>query len=240
MHKITITFHFIQGNKFQKYNLSRELSIKIKIRTAKGRKISSTRWLSRHVNDKYVKDAHACGYRSRSAFKLIEIDDKFQLFKSCSKVIDLGAYPGGWSQVAAQRVIRNNQGLVFAIDIQQVEDIQNVKFMQCDIINEMQTLYDNLGLCKFDIILSDMAPKSCGCSRTDHIRIINLCEAAFKLAKQFLDKDGKFVVKIFPGEYEKSFLDELKQAFKVAKYFKPKSSRANSAEIYLLGLGFCL
>ncbi|XGA09069.1 MAG: RlmE family RNA methyltransferase [Wolbachia endosymbiont of Xenopsylla cheopis] len=202
--------------------------------------MSSTKWLSRHVNDRYVKNAHTSGYRSRSAFKLIEIDDKFGLFKACHKVIDLGAYPGGWSQVAAQRVIKNNQGLVFAVDLQKIEDIQNVKFVQCDIIDDAHILHDKLGSYKFDLILSDMAPKSCGCSRTDHIRIINLCERALELAKQFLGKDGKFVVKIFPGECEKSFLNELKQAFKVVKYFKPKSSRADSAEIYLLGLGFCL
>ncbi len=155
-------------------------------------------------------------------------------------MIDLGAYPGGWSQVVAQRIIRNDQGLVFAIDIKKIEDIKNVKFVQCDIISEISILYDKFGSHKFDVILSDMASQSCGCNRTDHIRIISLCEAAFEIAKQFLDRDGKLVVKILQGEYEKAFYNELKQVFKTVRYFKPKSSRSDSAEMYLLGLGFNL
>ncbi|WP_179947423.1 RlmE family RNA methyltransferase [Wolbachia endosymbiont of Folsomia candida] len=173
------------------------------------------------------------GYRSRSAYKLIEIDSKFALFKQGQKVVDLGAFPGGWSQVASQKGAN-----VFAIDLKPMDAIQGVEFIQCDVINEFEILNETFKDQKFDVILSDMAPGSCGLKSLDHIRIMLLCEAALDFAKHFLSSGGKFVVKIFQGESDKDFYNELKKIFKTVKYFKPKSSRSESPEMYLVSSGF--
>ncbi|MDF0607746.1 RlmE family RNA methyltransferase [Wolbachia endosymbiont of Onchocerca gibsoni] len=187
----------------------------------------------RHLNDKYVQKTNKDGYRSRSAYKLIEIDNKFKLLQKGQKIIDLGAFPGGWSQVASQKGAN-----IVAIDIKPVNLINGVQHMQCDIINELETLKERFKDQKFDVILSDMAPESCGIKSLDHIRIMFLCKAALNLAKHFLNYNGKFVVKIFQGEFDKDFCNELKKMFKTAKYFKPRSSRPESTEIYLVSLGF--
>lgn len=173
------------------------------------------------------------GYRARSAYKLIEIDNKFKLLQSGQKIIDLGAYPGGWSQVAQQKT----QDVV-AIDIRLMEAIKGVEFIKCDIINEFEILKEKLKDRKFDVVLSDMAPESCGLQSLDHIRIMLLCEEAFKFAKHFLNCGGKFVVKIFQGEHDKDFYNELKKMFRVVNYFKPQSSRSESTEMYIVGLDF--
>lgn len=164
---------------------------------------------------------------------MIEIDNKFKLLQKGQKVIDLGASPGGWSQVASQKGAN-----VVAIDIKPVNTIAGVEYIQCDIINELEILRDKFKDQKFDAILSDMAPESCGLKSLDHIRIMLLCEAALNFAKHFLNHGGKFVVKIFQGESDKDFYNELKKIFKTVKYFKPKSSRSESAEMYLVGLDF--
>ncbi|MDG7056217.1 MAG: RlmE family RNA methyltransferase [Wolbachia endosymbiont of Meromenopon meropis] len=190
------------------------------------------KWLYRHLNDKYVKKTDEDGYRSRSAYKLIEIDNKFKLFQKGQRVVDLGASPGGWSQIAFKK--KTN---VVAIDIKPLNPIPQVKYIQCD-VNEFEILKNKLKDQKFDVILSDMAPESCGLKSLDHIRIILLCEVALNLAKHFLNYNGKFVVKIFHGKYEKNFFNELKKFFKKVKYFKPKSSRSESNEMYLIGLAF--
>ncbi|QKX02135.1 RlmE family RNA methyltransferase [Wolbachia endosymbiont of Dirofilaria (Dirofilaria) immitis] len=203
------------------------------MKTARGRKLSSTRWLYRHLNDKYVQKTSKDGYRSRSAYKLIEIDNKFKLFQKGQKIIDLGASPGGWSQVASQKGAN-----VVAIDIRPVNLINGVEHMQYDIINDLEILKEKFKGQKFDVILSDMAPKSCGIKSLDHIRIMLLCKAALNLAKHFLNYGGKFVVKIFQGESDRDFCNELKKMFKTAKYFKPRSSRSESTEIYLISLDF--
>lgn len=163
---------------------------------------------------------------------MIEIDNKFKLLQKGQKVIDLGASPGGWSQVASQKGAN-----VVAIDIKPVNTIAGVEYIQCD-INELEILRNKFKDQKFDVILSDMAPESCGLKSLDHIRIMLLCEAALNLAKHFLNHGGKFVVKIFQGESDKDFYNELKKIFKTVKYFKPKSSRSESTEMYLVGLGF--
>lgn len=187
--------------------------------------------MHRHLNDQYVQKTNKDGYRSRSAYKLIEIDNKFELFQEGQKVVDLGASPGGWSQVASQKGTN-----VFAIDIKPMDAIQGVEFIQSDIINEFEILKERFKDQKFDVILSDMAPGSCGLKSLDHIRIMLLCEAALNFVKHFLNHGGKFVVKIFQGESDKDFYNELKKIFKTVKYFKPKSSRSESAEMYLVGL----
>ncbi|NSX83253.1 RlmE family RNA methyltransferase, partial [Wolbachia endosymbiont of Atemnus politus] len=187
----------------------------------------------RHLNDKYVQKTNKDGYRSRSAYKLIEIDNKFKLLQKGQKIIDLGASPGGWSQVASQKGAN-----VFAIDMKPVNTIDGVEYIQCDIINELEILKERFKNQKFDVILSDMAPESCGLKSLDHIRIMLLCEAALNLAKHFLNHGGKFVVKIFQGESDKDFCNELKKMFKTVQYFKPKSSRSESTEMYLVSLNF--
>lgn len=164
---------------------------------------------------------------------MIEIDNKFKLLRKGQKVIDLGASPGGWSQVASQK-----ETSVVAIDIKPVNTIAGVEYIQCDIINELEILRNKFKDQKFDVILSDMAPESCGLKSLDHIRIMLLCEAALNFAKHFLNHGGKFVVKIFQGESDKDFYNELKKIFKTVKYFKPKSSRSESTEMYLVGLDF--
>ncbi|VVC35065.1 Hypothetical protein CINCED_3A000279 [Cinara cedri] len=204
-----------------------------RVRTAKGRKISSTRWLHRHLNDQCIRKTNKDGYRSRSAYKLVEIDKKFKLLQSGQKVIDLGAYPGGWSQVASHKTKD-----VIAIDLKLMEAINGVELITCDIINEFEALKEKLRDQKFDVILSDMAPGSCGLQSLDHIRIMLLCEAALNLAKHSLNDGGKFVVKIFQGGSDKDFYNKLKKMFKIVKYFKPQSSRSESAEIYLVSLDF--
>ncbi|MDD9331321.1 MAG: RlmE family RNA methyltransferase [Wolbachia sp.] len=213
-------------------NLDRVLTIKTRVKTARGRKLSSTRWLHRHLNDQYVQKINKDGYRSRSAYKLIEIDSKFKLLQEGQKVVDLGAYPGGWSQVASKKAED-----VFAIDIKPMDELSGVEFIECD-INEIKILKEKFKDQKFDVILSDMAPGTSGLKLLDHIRIMLLCEAALNFAKHFLNSGGKFVVKIFQGESDKDFYNKLKKMFKIVKYFKPKSSRSESTEIYLVSLGF--
>lgn len=163
---------------------------------------------------------------------MIEIDNKFKLLQKGQKVIDLGASPGGWSQVVSQKGAN-----VVAIDIKPVNTIAGVEYIQCD-INELEILRNKFKDQKFDVILSDMAPESCGLKSLDHIRIMLLCEAALNLVKHFLNHGGKFVVKIFQGESDKDFYYELKKIFQTVKYFKPKSSRSESTEMYLVGLDF--
>lgn len=163
---------------------------------------------------------------------MIEIDNKFKLLQKGQKVIDLGASPGGWSQVASRK-----GATVVAIDIKPVNTIAGVEYIQCN-INELEILRNKFKGQKFGVILSDMAPESCGLKSLDHIRIMLLCEAALNLAKHFLNHGGKFVVKIFQGESDKDFYNELKKIFKTVKYFKPRSSRSESTEMYLVGLDF--
>ncbi|KJV65359.1 ftsJ-like methyltransferase family protein [Ehrlichia cf. muris str. EmCRT] len=220
------------------FNIINVIHISTIVKTAKGRKISSTRWLHRQLNDPYVLLAKKHGYRSRSAFKLIEIDNKFSILKKGQYVLDLGSSPGGWSQVAVQKVSHSNNNSVFAVDIQNMDRISNVVFIQCDIINDIELLNTKFHDKKFDVILSDMAPKACGNKQVDHANIINLCEISLDITIKFARENGVFITKILQGEYEKEFYQSMKAHFKHVKYFKPKASRKNSSEIYLVGLGF--
>jgi len=228
------------------------------VKTAKRRKKSSMAWLKRQINDPFVKQAQEQGYRARSAFKIIEIDDKFKIFKKGKIVVDLGAAPGGWSQVVVEKVGR---GKVFAVDILPMEAIVGVEFLQQDflaqgaaeniigLINKNQTLrgemvpFSNINtqlLCyrKCDVVLSDMAENTCGDAQTDHIRIVGLLEEALDFSCQILAKDGIFVGKIFQGGAGGDLLKRFREYFTIVKHFKPNSSRKESAENYIVAIGF--
>ncbi|MCE3232871.1 MAG: rRNA methyltransferase [Rickettsiaceae bacterium] len=214
---------------------SRQLHVKVK--TAKGRKKSSTRWLQRQLNDPYVAMAKADGYRSRAAYKLIDLNNKFDFLKPGKSVIDLGAAPGGWTQVAVEKA---KGGKVIGIDLQEVEPIAGATLIMHDFMADdaPEILSNALEGKKADIVLSDMAAASCGHAATDHIRIIGLCEAAFDFAKENLADDGVFAAKILRGGTEKELLEDMKKCFKVVKHFKPDSSRKDSAEMYVVAIGF--
>lgn len=209
----------------------------VNVKTAGKRKPSSTQWLSRQLNDPYVLMAKKDGYRSRSAYKLIEIDDKFHILKPGSVIIDLGAAPGGWSQVTAQRV---KKGTIIGIDLQAMEPIAGVKLFQHDFMADdaPALLEKELNGKKVNVVLSDMAAAACGHTQTDHLRILSLCEMAFDFAINNLEKGGSFATKMLKGGAEHELLNLVKQHFKTVKHFKPNSSRKDSAETFLVALGF--
>jgi 23S rRNA (uridine2552-2'-O)-methyltransferase len=225
----------------KKANIPRNLSIHVK--TAKGRKISSTRWLQRQLNDPYVQLAKQEGYRSRAAYKLLEINEKYKLFSKGQVVVDLGAAPGGWSQVAAQKVLAGKTwgGQVLAIDLLAMGAIPGVKTLHQDFLSLSQDdILKWLQGQKVDIILSDMAASASGHTLTDHLCIMQLCEDAFFFAKEHLQEGGSFVAKILQGGTENELLNMLKKHFAKVKHFKPKSSRSESAEMYVVCLGYRL
>ena len=209
----------------------------VNVKTAAKRKISSTLWLSRQLNDPYVLQAKKDGYRSRSAYKLIEINDKFHILRGGSVVIDLGAAPGGWSQVTSQLV---KNGTIIGIDLQAMEPIPGVKLFQYDFTADdaPALLEKELNGKKANLVLSDMAAAACGHTQTDHIRILVLCEMAFDFAINNLEKGGSFITKILKGGAEHELLNLVKKNFKIVKHFKPNSSRKDSAETFLVALGF--
>jgi len=210
-----------------------------KVKTAKGRKKSSTNWLQRHINDPYVKEAKYLGYRSRAAFKISEIDKKFKIFSPGKIVADLGCAPGGWSQIAVQKV---GFGKVFAVDLLKMNPIKGVNFIQGDFNNpEIQNILikdiPNKER-KFDIILTDMASNSCGDKKTDHLRMINILESVLSFSKEFLLNDGCLIAKSFQGGSSCDFFSEIKKYFKTINNFKPDSSRKQSSETYIIAQNF--
>jgi len=215
---------------------SRELKVRLK---GKRRSLSSRRWLERQLNDPYVARAKREGYRSRAAFKLAEIDDKAHFLKKGARVVDLGAAPGGWCQVAAKRVGAPAEGRVVAIDVLPMEPVEGVKFIQLDFLNDMapETLKAMLGG-EADVVLTDMAANATGHPRTDHLRIMALVEAAHEFAREVLRPGGTFLAKVLRGGTEASLLVALKRDFTQVKHVKPPASRADSAELYLLATGF--
>ncbi len=215
-----------------------------KVKTAKGRKLSSKLWLERQLNDPYVKRATAENRRSRAIYKLMEIDDKFRFLAPGKRVVDLGCAPGGWCQIAAERVNSTGengraQGFVLGVDLQEVEPIAGVALMHLDFMDEgaddkvKQVLNGPA-----DVILSDMAASSTGHRQTDHIRIIALCEAAALFAQDTLNEGGVFVAKVLRGGADAELLTQLKRDFTNVRHFKPGASRSDSAEIYLVAQGF--
>ena len=220
-----------------KTKVPRGSSLKVRVKTAKRRSSASTRWLARQLNDPYVSAAKDAGYRSRAAFKLIEIDDKLKLLKPGLRVVDLGAAPGGWSQVAAARV--RPSGRVVAVDLSPVDPISGVEVLAGD-IHEPETA-DRLKAAlsgPADLVLSDMAAPSTGHSATDHLRVIGLVEAALAFAQEVLAPGGTFLAKVLQGGTEASLLAELKRDFAKVRHIKPPASRSDSAELYVVATGF--
>jgi 23S rRNA (uridine2552-2'-O)-methyltransferase len=212
-------------------------NVKQKLKTAKGRKISSTKWLQRHLNDPYVNMAKQKGYRSRAAYKLIEIDEKFHVFKNAHIIIDLGAAPGGWTQVAKEK--SKKDAFIVAIDLKEIEPIEGITFIHGDLtLDENEKLLQSLIPNKADLIMSDMAANSCGEKQIDHLRIAVLVEIALSFATNNLKYGGNFVAKMLKGGEEKNILDEIRKHFKTVKYFKPDASYDDSGEIYVVALGF--
>lgn len=207
---------------------------KSRVKTAKKRKTSSTRWLERQLNDPYVDKAKRDGYRSRAAYKIIEIDEKIGLLKKGMKIVDLGSAPGGWSQIAAKKGCT-----VVAIDLLEVDEIPGVDFVQMDFMDDdaPDKLKAMLGG-QADAVLSDMAPNTMGHKSTDHIRIMAVVEAAYYFAKEVLKPGGTFVAKVFQGGAQNTLLAELKRDFKTVKHIKPPASRKESSEQYLVAMGF--
>lgn len=206
-----------------------------KIRTAKGRKTSSTRWLERQLNDPYVAKAQKEGWRSRAAYKLLEMDDKYKFLKPGMSVVDLGAAPGGWCQVALQKGCTN----VVAIDLLPIDELPGVIFMQQDFMDEdaPQKLTDALGGLA-DVVMSDMAHNTTGHKSTDHLKIMALVEAGYDFAVSILKQDGTFLAKTFQGGAESDLLARIKLDFKTVRHVKPPASRSDSSEKYLLATGF--
>lgn len=213
--------------------------LKVRVKTGKGRKLSSKLWLERQLNDPYVARAKREGMRSRAAFKLMEIDDKAHFLKKGGRVIDLGAAPGGWAQVAAKRVHSPGQGRVIGIDLLDIEPLTGVDFIQLDFLDPVapDKLKEMLGG-PADVVLSDMAANATGHRRTDHIKIVALVEAAAEFAREVLAPGGTFLAKVIQGGTEGTLLTMLKRDFATVKHVKPAASRADSAELYLLATGF--
>jgi 23S rRNA (uridine2552-2'-O)-methyltransferase len=215
--------------------------LKVRLKTARQRSASSQRWLERQLNDPYVAAARREGYRSRAAFKLIEIDDKAHLLGPGKRVIDLGAAPGGWSQVAAARVrSAEGRGQVVAIDILPVDPVPGVAILQLDFMDASapDRLRALLRGGRADVVLSDMAAQGTGHTRTDHLRIMALAEAAAQFACDVLEPGGAFVCKVFQGGTERELLQTLKRAFASVRHVKPPASRSESAELYVVATGF--
>jgi 23S rRNA (uridine2552-2'-O)-methyltransferase len=216
-------------------------SLAVKVKTAKGRKIASTRWLQRQLNDPYVAAAKREGYRSRAAFKLTEIDDKHRLLKPGMIVVDLGAAPGGWSQVAAARVkAAGGKGRVIAADLSAIEPIPGVDVLALDLTHAEsgETIRKALSGELAGAVLSDMAAPSIGHRQTDHLRVVALAEAALDIAEDVLKPGGVYLAKVLQGGASGELLARLKQGFAKVQHVKPKSSRADSAEVYVLATGF--
>jgi 23S rRNA (uridine2552-2'-O)-methyltransferase len=210
----------------------------LKVRVKGAKSLSSKLWLERQLNDPYVARAKREGFRGRAAFKLIEIDDKHRLLKKGARVVDLGAAPGGWSQVAVKR-IGAGQGRVVAIDLLDMAPVAGVDFVQLDFLdpNAPDELKKMLGG-PADVVLSDMAANATGHRKTDHLKIMALAEAAADFAREVLAPGGAFLCKVLQGGTEATLLAGLKQDFTSVKHVKPAASRTDSAELYLLATGF--
>ncbi|HEY0302611.1 MAG TPA: RlmE family RNA methyltransferase [Rhizomicrobium sp.] len=211
--------------------------VRAKLKNRKERTVSSKRWLERQLNDPYVHAAKAQGYRSRAAFKIVELDGQFHFFKKAARVLDLGAAPGGWSQVAAARV--GPKGQVVATDILEMEPIEGVLFLQADFLDAATPalLVAALGG-PADVVLTDMAAPTTGHRATDHLRTSALLEAALDMADETLRPGGVFVGKVFQGGATGELLQRLRKSFASVKHVKPPASRAESVELYLVATGF--
>ncbi len=219
--------------------------LKVKVKTARERRLSSTRWLQRQLNDPYVKRAQAEGYRGRAAFKILELDEKYRFLVPGARIVDLGCAPGGWCQVAAKRVNALGEksgkavGTVLGIDLQEVDPIPGVELHVLDFLAEgaEEQVKDWLGS-SADVVMSDMAASSSGHKQTDHLRIISLCEAAAYFAFDVLEEGGTFVAKVLAGGAEGALQKILKQRFTKVANVKPPASRSDSSEKFVVATGF--
>ena len=212
-------------------------NLKVRVKTAKRRSISSARWLERQLNDPYVAEARKRGYRSRAAFKLAQLDDRFHFLKSGARVVDLGCAPGGWLQVVVERCGRSAR--IVGIDLQEVEPVTGATLLVGDFLDEdapdrLKTALDGPA----DVVLSDMAAPSTGHAKTDHLRVMGLVETAHLFAREVLAPGGAFVAKVLQGGTERELLTALKQDFAKVNHVKPAASRADSSEMYLVATGF--
>lgn len=219
--------------------------LRVRVKSAKGRKLSSTLWLERQLNDPYVRRAKAEGYRGRAAFKISEIDDKYRFLVPGARVVDLGSAPGGWSQVAVRRVnaMGDKQGKalgkVIGVDTQDVETIPGSTQYVLDFLDEgADDLVKKWLGGTADVVMSDMAAASCGHKQTDHIRIMNLCEVAADFAFDVLEPGGTFVAKVLAGGAEGALMKLLRANFTKVSHFKPGASRSDSSEKFVVATGF--
>ena len=220
-------------------------ALRVRVKTAKGRKLSSTLWLERQLNDPYVIRARKEGYRGRAAFKILELDDKFGFLVPGARVVDLGCAPGGWCQVAVSRVnalgenVKKRVGTVLGVDLQEVEPIAGARVHQLDFLAEGAEDQVKAWLGgKADVVLSDMAAAASGHKGTDHLRIVALCEAAAEFAFDVLELDGTFVAKVLAGGAEAQMQATLKRNFKTVANVKPPASRADSSEKFVVAQGY--
>jgi len=217
-----------------------ERDLKVRLRTGKGRSLAQRLWLERQLNDPYVARAKREGFRSRAAYKLIEIDDKHHFLKAGGRVVDLGAAPGGWSQIAAKRVgADTGRGRVVAIDLLEMQSLAGVEVLHLDFLDADAPgrLKEKLGG-PADVVLSDMAANATGHRKTDHLKIMALAEAAALFAREVLRPGGVFLCKVLQGGTEGALLADLKRDFATVRHVKPAASRADSAELYVLAMGF--
>jgi 23S rRNA (uridine2552-2'-O)-methyltransferase len=219
--------------------------LRIKVKTAKGRKLSSTLWLERQLNDPYVTKAKREGYRGRAAYKIMELDDKYGFLKPGARVVDLGCAPGGWCQIAVPRVNALGEkankpiGTVLGIDLQEIEPIAGCELHQLDFLaDDADALVKGWLGGKADVVMSDMAASASGHKGTDHLRIIALVEAALAFAFDVLEEDGTFVAKVLAGGAELQMQNQLKKAFRKVANVKPPASRADSSEKFVVAQGF--
>ncbi len=214
--------------------------LKVRIKTARGRTTSQQKWLQRQLNDPYVVKARREGWRSRAAFKLLEIDEKAHLLKRGMRVLDLGAAPGGWCQVAAKKIgLEDGHGKIVGIDLLEMEPIPGVIFAQMDFLDatapdRLLEILDGPA----DLVMSDMAANATGHRKTDHLRIVALVETAVDFARQVLAPGGAFLAKVLQGGTEGALLTDLKRDFSAVKHIKPAASRADSSELYVLATGY--
>ena len=222
-----------------------ERDLRVRVKTARGRKLSSTRWLERQLNDPYVRRAKTDGYRGRAAYKILELDDKYRFLTPGARVIDLGCAPGGWCQVAVPRINAlgeksgKAQGRIIGVDLKEVEPIAGAElhvldFMEDDADAKVKAWLNG----RADVVMSDMAASASGHKQTDHLRIIALCEAAAYFAFDVLEEGGTFVAKVLAGGAEGDLQKTLKQRFKKVANVKPEASRADSSEKFVVATGF--
>ncbi|WP_114391832.1 RlmE family RNA methyltransferase [Oleisolibacter albus] len=215
----------------------------VRVKTAKRRSVSSARWLERQLNDPYVAEAKKRGFRSRAAFKLLQLDEKFHFLKKGQRIVDLGAAPGGWTQIAVDRAKPGPAGsggaVVVGIDLLEVQPVPGATIIQMDFLHpDAPARLKQLLGGPADIVMSDMAANTTGHAPTDHLRIMGLAETAYQFAAEVLSPGGVFLCKLFQGGAEKTLLDALKRDFATVRHAKPAASRQDSSETYVVALGF--